>query len=292
MRLLVDNNLSPRLAEVLNKAGWDAVHVAVLGLRAEPDTVAMQTALDDDRVLHWFAQNCDVAYDHPRLTRIPIGLDNPIYTKLEKRLGFAIGAMRGKIPFDPTFSHNSMGHQAQLNGVKRRMTRTIEDKPARVLCTFHRNQQLLPNADTIPDRAEAYAVLRDHPDCYVIEKRLRQEEYWRVHDDFAFEVSPRGKGLDCFRTWECLFLGTIPIVKTSPLDALYRQEQFPVVIVESYEEITSANLRRWKTQLEGCFTPELIRRLSNDYWLERIRSASRLERSSCSAALSGPRPRA
>jgi len=35
----------------LNKAGWDAVHVAVLGLRAEPDTVAMQTALDDDRVL-------------------------------------------------------------------------------------------------------------------------------------------------------------------------------------------------------------------------------------------------
>ena len=51
MRLLLDNNLSPRLAEVLNKAGWDAVHVAVLGLRAEPDTVAMQTALDDDRVL-------------------------------------------------------------------------------------------------------------------------------------------------------------------------------------------------------------------------------------------------
>jgi predicted nuclease of predicted toxin-antitoxin system len=34
MRLLVDNILSPRLAEVLNKAGWDAVHVAVLGLRA------------------------------------------------------------------------------------------------------------------------------------------------------------------------------------------------------------------------------------------------------------------
>ena len=241
--------------------------------------------LDDDRVLHWFAQNCDVAYDHPRLTRIPIGLDNPTYTKIEKRLGFAIGAMLGRIPFDPTLSRNAMGDQARLQDVKRRMTRTIREKPARVLCTFHRNQQLLPNADTIPDRAEAYAVVRDHPDCFVIQTRLRQEEYWRVHDHFAFEVSPRGKGLDCFRTWECLFLGTIPIVKTSPLDALYRQEQFPVVIVESYDAITSANLRRWKTQLEGCFTPELTRRLSNDYWLERIRAVTAVR----SAALSDQR---
>jgi predicted nuclease of predicted toxin-antitoxin system len=51
MRLLLDNNLSPRLAEVMSKAGWDAVHVAALGLRAEPDTVVMRTAVEDDRVL-------------------------------------------------------------------------------------------------------------------------------------------------------------------------------------------------------------------------------------------------
>jgi hypothetical protein len=230
--------------------------------------------LDDARILHWFAQNADVAYEHPRLTRVPIGLDNPIYTKLEKRLGFALAAMLGKIPFDPSFRRNAMGDQARLHQVKRQMTRTVVEKPARVLCTFHVNHRLLPDADSIPDRAEAYAALRDHPDCHVIQKRLPQEEFWRAHDDFAFEVSPRGKGLDCFRTWECLFLGTIPIVKTSPLDALYRQEQLPVVIVESYDEITSANLRHWKTHLEGCFTPDLIGRLSNDYWVERIRSAS------------------
>lgn len=229
--------------------------------------------LDDERILHWFAQNVDVAYDHPRLTRVPIGLDNPIYTKLEKRLGFALAAVLGKIPFDATFRRNAMGDQGRLHQVKRQMRRAIGEKPARVLCTFHLNHRLLPDADAIPDRAEAYAALRDHPECHVIQKRLPQEDYWRAHDDFAFEVSPRGKGLDCFRTWECLFLGTIPIVKTSPLDALYRQEQFPVIVVESYDEITAANLRRWKTQLEGCFTPDLISRLSNDYWVERIRSA-------------------
>ena len=233
-----------------------------------------ESLLDDDRILHWFAQNCDVAYDHPRLTRVPIGLDNPIYTKLEKRLGFAFAAMLGKMPFDATFSRNPMGDQTRLQAVRRRMTRTLRDKPPRVLCTFHCNQHLIPNADTIPDRADAFTALRDHPDCHVIPTRLPQDEYWRIHDDFAFEVSPRGKGLDCFRTWECLVLGTIPIVKTSPLDALYRQEQFPVVIVDAYEEITSAKLGTWKTELEGCFTPELVKRLSNDYWVERIRAAA------------------
>ena len=51
MRLLLDNNLSPRLAEVLSKAGWDAVHVVTLGLRAAEDIVVMRTAVEDNRVL-------------------------------------------------------------------------------------------------------------------------------------------------------------------------------------------------------------------------------------------------
>jgi len=38
--------------------------------------------LDDRRIAHWFAQNCDLPGRHPRLTRIPIGFDNPRYTKI------------------------------------------------------------------------------------------------------------------------------------------------------------------------------------------------------------------
>ncbi len=94
-----------------------------------------------------------------------------------------------------------------------------------------------------------------------------------MHADFAFEVSPRGKGLDCFRTWESLFLGTIPIVKTSTLDPLYLDEGFPVVIVELYREVTAKNLSRWRDCFADKFTPDMIERLTNDYWLGRIRAA-------------------
>lgn len=51
MRLLLDNNLSPRLVDVLSAAGWDVVHVASLGLRSAPDRAVLDAARHDGRYL-------------------------------------------------------------------------------------------------------------------------------------------------------------------------------------------------------------------------------------------------
>jgi predicted nuclease of predicted toxin-antitoxin system len=51
MRLLLDNNLSPRLVAVLVGVGWDVVHVGKLGLQVARDEVVLQAARDDDRIL-------------------------------------------------------------------------------------------------------------------------------------------------------------------------------------------------------------------------------------------------
>jgi len=51
MRLLLDNNLSPRLVEVLSAEGWDVVHVRPLGLQAATDKIVLQSARDDARIL-------------------------------------------------------------------------------------------------------------------------------------------------------------------------------------------------------------------------------------------------
>lgn len=51
MRLLLDNNLSLRLAEILIMEGWDVAHVGALGLRAASDDVVLSAARDDHRVL-------------------------------------------------------------------------------------------------------------------------------------------------------------------------------------------------------------------------------------------------
>ena len=51
MRLLLDNNLSPRLVDVLAKEGWDVAHVGPLGLRAARDRTVLEAARVDNRVL-------------------------------------------------------------------------------------------------------------------------------------------------------------------------------------------------------------------------------------------------
>jgi len=51
VRLLLDNNLSLRLAEILIMEGWDVAHVGALGLRAASDDVVLSAARDDHRVL-------------------------------------------------------------------------------------------------------------------------------------------------------------------------------------------------------------------------------------------------
>lgn len=51
MKFLIDNNLSPLLAENLKAAGHDAVHVRDLGLQAATDEVVLEHARSQDQVL-------------------------------------------------------------------------------------------------------------------------------------------------------------------------------------------------------------------------------------------------
>ena len=45
MRFLIDNALSPSVAEALRSSGFDAVHVREIGLHAEEDSVVFSKAI-------------------------------------------------------------------------------------------------------------------------------------------------------------------------------------------------------------------------------------------------------
>lgn len=51
MRLLLDANLSPRLATPLSAAGYDVIHVGELDLLAAPDSVIFDRAVADGYVV-------------------------------------------------------------------------------------------------------------------------------------------------------------------------------------------------------------------------------------------------
>lgn len=231
--------------------------------------------LDDPRIAHWFAQNCDVPERHPRLTRLPIGLDNPVFNKLEKRLGFVVTMLLGRTPADASALRNDIGDQAELQRVRATLPHPTA-RPLRALCTFHQNQKIVaPDLANLPDRAQACRELADHPLCEFVPRRLKQRECWARHGEFAFEVSPQGNGLDCFRTWEALLLGTIPIVRRSTLNPLFEDERLPVAIVDTWADITAAALARWRDELQPRLGAHVDEVLGLAHWVEKIKKASR-----------------
>ncbi len=51
MKFLIDNALSPVIAEKLRQAGHDAIHVREIGLASSPDPIIFDRAASEDRIL-------------------------------------------------------------------------------------------------------------------------------------------------------------------------------------------------------------------------------------------------
>ena len=60
--------------------------------------------------------------------------------------------------------------------------------------------------------------------------------FYRMISMSRFVLSPHGSGLDCYRTYEALYLGSYPVVQTSSLDEMF--SDLPVLIVNSWSDVT------------------------------------------------------
>lgn len=195
-----------------------------------------------------YAVDCDRA--HPRLVPIPIGLDY----------------------------HTLLFKQEIEPGQQDRDIRAISDalppatkRPVSVYVNSHLNLTDKNPKHAYPNgRAQTHALFRNDP-LFTFESRVQpRDQIHKRHGEHLFILSPPGNGLDCHRTWEALALGGLPIVRrTGAMDAVF--DDLPVVRVDRWEEITAANLRRWRAQFLP-FDPKQLQKLSAQYWLDRIKT--------------------
>ncbi len=149
------------------------------------------------------------------------------------------------------------------NGNQKYLKNVQENKPPK--------QHLLHLGLTIQtnykERWPIFKQLCNTPYCYRTVKKM-YEGYLSDVASSAFEIAPRGIAWDTYRLWESLYVGTIPIVRTSPLDELY--SGLPVLIIKDWKEVTDDFLRKKEAEMQN--QTYHLEKLSMEYWKTLINS--------------------
>lgn len=195
--------------------------------------------INDGRLIHWFVENRDQAL--PKLSTMPVGY---------------------------VFSDGSQAETILKIPAKR-----ISKRALKVLCA-HRIKmggQWEPRS-----RVTALCNGKFRRLSTVIEEELPLAEFQhqiRVH---PFVLCVQGGGLDPSpKAWATIANGSIPIIKSSPLDDAY--SQLPVAFVDDWDEdcLNEAKLQAWMDTLSPYYEVDHLReqtvyRLSLDYWWEKV----------------------
>lgn len=200
--------------------------------------------IENPKIIHWFSQNS--VGKHPKLSKIPIGLD-----------------------YHTMANHESHPWGAQTSPLKQEeilmQIKNASSDYQKRFPLIYSNCHFSLHTRFAGDRIDAIQHIPKEL-VYYEESMQPRIENWKTQSNFAFVLCPHGNGLDCHRTWEALCLGCIPVVKTSNLDELYTN--LPVLIVKCWSDVSSKLLEN--TLLEFSQKTFHYEKLELKYWVTRI----------------------
>lgn len=231
-------------------AKTDFVEHGIAEVLAKPNATAFVTHQSDYGITErfknrlpssvtWFAENCEVGGD-PNFVGIPNGLNNVDFVVSEK-------SKWGR------YSSN-FAHLCDFHGDLARQNAKPKQESGLVYMNF--------TADNSPtERTHVYNLFKDRP--WVTKKHgLSHEEFCSDVHSHPFVLSPRGNGYDCVRTWESIYLRSIPIIKRN--NVMEHFKQLPILFVDSWEEVTESFLVEKLVEFRSRdFSMEMA---TIDYW--------------------------
>ena len=194
--------------------------------------VGVSNYLLPDNLVKWFSKNVNVI--DPRIESIPIGLENSRWYASVKKMDKMLSKLG-----EP----RKIKNQVYLN----------------------------VNVSTNPlKRSMLYPLFKGKP-WVTIEEGRNGQNFIKYLDNIYnhnFVICPEGNGIDTHRTWETLYMGSIPIEKRNINNQFYTD--LPICFVDQWEEVTESFLIKEYTRIkEGVWNME---KLGFDYWKDKIHS--------------------
>lgn len=191
------------------------------------DKTIFNNFLDNKNIIAMFSQNVE-KFQHEKLFSIPIGIANQEWP------------------------------HGNISIFTRTMKHIPQERPYLLYMNF--------SPSTYPqERPYIFHLFKDKTFCTVASPK-NLEVYLTEMALHKFTISPRGNGIDCHRTWEALLTGSIPIVRKSDLDVLYKD--LPVLIIDDWEEITEEFLTLKYSEINQ--KQYKFHKKFAGYWLKKI----------------------
>ncbi len=198
-------------------------------------------AFIDDKIIHFYAQVTLV--HHTKITPIPVGIANRHHG----------------IEIVPTFGASNF--------------KSASRKRARIF--FHFSIQTNP-----PERGPALEYFNQHPAMDTIHTFVPYLSYKKILASYCFTASPAGNTLGSHRTWEALYLQTIPIVKRTVDAESCVALGLPLWIVDDWHELSTYTETDLRAKYESIMATANYEALYMDYWTTRIKTDQLTARSS------------
>jgi hypothetical protein len=209
--------------------------------------------LTDKSILHWYAMNCDMPLKqqqkYPNFSCLMNGISQWQGQRENMQRAYELGI-----------------------GLKEGVYQDLEVQKSKwILSAFAVSTNVTERQKPYDLGCNDDSPLKDITTCYY-KSGIDPLELYKDIARHKFVLAPHGVGLDCYRTYETLFLGSYPIVKTSSLDFIYKE--LPVLIVQKWEDV---NLELIEKTYREFRAPENQKRFNYDqlyvdYWNNTFRS--------------------
>jgi hypothetical protein len=186
-----------------------------------------------DKILKWYGIN--VLVEHPKIIPIPLGIENKHY--------YVLG-----IPYI-------------FNTVKKKNF----DKINRIFYGF----SVFNNAE---ERQPAIDVLKVHPLTETYKKWMNFSQYLPFLATYKFVASPPGSCVEGHRTWDALYIGSVPIVKSSVTIDYFEKIGMPLWSVKDWHELDNVTERDLIEKFESIKKKGDQTTIYMDYWCDKIRN--------------------
>lgn len=189
--------------------------------------------LADDTILKWYGIN--VLISNPKVIPIPLGIENKHYYVL------GITSIFNKVIKKGSFKKNRIFYGFTV-------------------------------INNISERQPALDVLKTNSLAETFSRWFNFYDYLHLLSTYKFVASPPGSCVEGHRTWDALYIGVVPIVKSSVTIDYFERIGLPLWSVKDWHELDNLSEKDLKNKFESIKKSSNQSPLYMDYWIDKIRN--------------------